>query len=91
MMSMENSTPELIEFPCDFEFKAFGPNDDAFRIAILEAVAPIQPVSRHALKERASGSGSYRCITLLLRIESRDHLHEVYRQLRSVEGLRYLL
>lgn len=90
-MAPDASSPELIEFPCDFEFKAFGPNDEAFKLAVTEAVASVQPVSRHALRERSSGNGSYRCVTVLLRIESRDHLHAVYRQLRSVERLRFLL
>ncbi len=89
---MSDESPlDLLEFPCDYEFKAFGPNDAAFTVAVKEAVGRVQAVSRHALRERASRQGTYRCVTVLVRLQSRDQLEAIYRALRGIEGLRYLL
>lgn len=88
-------TPEtpldLFEFPLDYEFKAFGPNDESFNQALLSAIAEVATVSEHSLRQRPSSSGKYRCVTVLVRVQNRDHLQQVYGQIRSVEGLRYLL
>lgn len=92
-MSMD--TPEspldLLEFPVDYEFKAFGPNEEGFNQALLEAIAAIAPVSEHSLRQRPSSSGNYRCVTLLVRVQNREQLQQVYARIQSVKGLRYLL
>ena len=90
-MADHQVTDEILEFPCDHEFKAFGPNHDDFSAAVLEAINAVMPVSRHAMRERKSSGGKYRCVTILLRVHSRGQLTDVYRQIRQVEGLRYLL
>jgi len=89
---MSGESPfDLLEFPCDYEFKVFGPNEEAFREAVVDAVSAVLAISRHALRERPSRNGTYRCVTVLVRLQSREQLEAIYRQLRGIEGLRYLL
>ena len=90
-MSDHPDLDDLLEFPCDYEFKAFGPNSAEFREALLTSIGVVLTVSRHAVRERESNGGKYRCVTVLLRVHSREQLNEVYRRIRQVDGLRYLL
>ena len=84
---------ELLDFPCDYEFKAFGQADreQSFLNAVQEAVGRTVPVSRHALRIRHSSGGKYLCVTVLVRLHNSDQLKTIYQSLRQVEDLKYLL
>jgi len=87
----QDSPFDLLEYPIDHEFKAFGPNHDSFNQALVEAIEKVATVSQHALRVRASSQSKHRCVTILIRVQSRNHLEQIYQQIHSVEGLRYLL
>jgi putative lipoic acid-binding regulatory protein len=92
MTSFETSQ-ELIEFPCHFEFKAFGPGgeDSCFFHQVKSAVSKVVQVSRQAMKTRPSSAGKYQCVTVLVTLQSRTQMEEVYVELRKIDGLKYLL
>lgn len=89
-MSQESPFDQL-DYPLDYEFKAFGPNHDSFNLALVAALRDVATVSTHALKVRASSQAKHRCVTIVLRVQSREHIEQIYQQIQSVEGLRYLL
>ncbi|BCR04836.1 hypothetical protein DESUT3_19050 [Desulfuromonas versatilis] len=80
-----------MEFPCDFAFKAFGPNGPEFAERVRQAVAGTVDVSMDALKVRPSSQGKYQCVTVLVLLHSKQQLHAIYAALRKVEGLVYLV
>lgn len=84
---------DLVEFPCDYEFKAFGPNDGegGFFRQVRQAVGEVVPVSLDNMKTRASGKGSYQCVTVVVRLRNETQLTSIYAALRRIEGLKYLL
>lgn len=84
---------QLLHFPCDFIFKAFGPNAEPGQFAreVQEAIANVVPVPLDALKIRLSSRGTYVCVSVLVRLHSFDQMQEVYQALRGVEGLKFLL
>ncbi len=91
---MRHPDPEgLLQFPCDFIFKAFGPNGESGRFtqAVHEAVSRVTPVPLDALKVRPSSKGTYVCVSVLVRLQSFEQLRDIYAELRQVEGLNYLL
>lgn len=91
-MADRHSPDELLNFPCLYEFKAFGPApDDAFQTAVHQAVNRIIPVDRDAIRIRASSGGRYQCVTVLVRLENSAQLTSIYAILRGIAGLRYLL
>lgn len=92
-MTQTDSTQELIEFPCHFEFKAFGPagDDSRFDEEVLEAVCNVVQASRQAMRSRPSSGGKYQCVSILATIQNRTQLESVYAELRKIEGLKYLL
>lgn len=83
----------LIEFPCDFTFKAFGRGDDAdkFAKAVQAAVSSVVPIGLDAMKVRPSSKGHFLCVSVLVLLRDHDQLLQIYAALRQVEGLCYLL
>lgn len=82
---------DLIEFPSDHMFKAFGPRGEAFPRAVYLAVQQIVPVSLDAMKVRPSSKGAYQCVSITVRLQSYEQLKATYAALRGVPGLKYLL
>jgi hypothetical protein len=92
-MEQPSGLSQLIEFPCDYQFKAFGLNDEkgSFFEAVRAAVASVHSVPLDAMKGRPSAQGTYLCVTVLVRLHNADQLKAIYAALRQVEGLKYLL
>ena len=92
-MSQASRQKELLEFPCHFEFKAFGPGDDdeTFLVKVLHAISSVVPVSRQAMKSRSSSAGKYQCVSALVTLQNRNQLEAVYTALRNIDDLKYLL
>lgn len=86
--------PELqLEFPCEYQFKVFGPADPArdFVTAVERAAATVMPIPLDAMRVRPSKKGTYLCVTLLARLESKTQLDGMYLALGRLPGLLYLL
>lgn len=93
-MSRPTDAPrELLDFPCHFEFKAFGPGDQdgLFCRQVQRAVSTVVQVSRQAMRVRASSGGKYQCVSVLVTLHNRTQLEAVYAALRQIDGLKYLL
>lgn len=82
---------ELFQFPCDYMFKAFGPNEDSFSEAVRSAVDTVVSAPLDAVRVRPSAEGSYICVTVLVRLHNFSQVEAVYAALRQVQGLKYLL
>jgi hypothetical protein len=84
---------DLLQFPCDYLVKAFGPSepDGQFADRVQAAVSRVLPLARDAMRVRRSGRETYVCVTAVVRLENFAQLSAVYAQLRQIDGLRYLL
>lgn len=83
---------ELLEFPCDYVFKAFGPQDDgAFAAAVHAVVNATVSVPLDAVKCRASSKSTYQCVTVMARLHNQTQLETIYLALQRIDGLLYLL
>jgi uncharacterized protein len=84
---------ELLEFPCDYLFKAFGANDPdgIFLQAVRFAISMVTPVPLDTIKLSKSANGTYLCVTVVVRLRNFQQLEAIYASLRRVEGLKYLL
>lgn len=92
-MTNSEQPQELIEFPCHFEFKAFGPggDDSRFDDQVLAAVSTVVQASRQAMRIRPSSGGKYQCVTVLVTLQNRTQLEAVYAAIKEIEGLKYIL
>ena len=92
-MIPSDPSQELMQFPCHLEFKAFGPGgeDSSFFNQVESAVSNVVQVSRQAMKTRPSSAGKYQCVSVLVTLQSRAQMEEVYAELQKIDGLKYLL
>jgi len=81
----------LLDFPCDYVFKAFGSADAAFAEAVKQAVSQVMPVSADAMKSRDSSGGKYQAVSVCVRLHNSEQLKQIYAALKKVDGLKYLL
>lgn len=84
---------DLLDFPCHFEFKAFGPTDETghFFDQVYSAVSEVIQVSRHSMRTRISSGGKYQCVSVLVTLQHRAQLEKIYAALRKIDDLKYLL
>ena len=92
-MSAQADFRKLVEFPTDYMFKAFGPEDPAghFATEVHRAVNRVLPVPLDALRTRPSRQGRYACVTVLVRLHNQTQLNDVYLALKGLPNLLYLL
>jgi len=92
-MDEPSALSQLLEFPCDYQFKAFGPMDeeDSFARAVRDAVSSVVAVSSNAVRKRSSSRGTYLCVTVVVRLYNADQIKSIYAALRRIESLKYLL
>jgi uncharacterized protein len=81
------SEPEHLEqFPCVYTFKIFGRRSDTFVERVREIVgATLGAVPLDAVKVRESSRGRYLSVTVIIRVDSRRQLEQVYADLRAEE------
>jgi putative lipoic acid-binding regulatory protein len=85
------SPEQLIDFPCDYTFKAMGVSGEDFSSAILSAVRQFALVSQDAVHIRPSGKGNYQSVSVLVWLENYQQLTDIYARMKTVTGLKMLL
>lgn len=79
------------DFPCDYEFKLFGPNDDAFEAAARDKVQARFPGVEPDLSRRESAKANHQCITITLRVPDAETVVAFYAELRTIDRLKMML
>ncbi len=90
-MKKQPAPEELIDFPCDYMFKAMGPNDPVFFSAVRSAVEKTVPVSLDAMKTRVSRTGKWASVSVVVRLHNFEQVKKIYADLREIEGIRFTL
>lgn len=82
-MSQKPKSPEtLIEFPCDFELKAMGDNDQEFIDLVFETVIKYVPdASRDNIRLQESKTGKYVSVKLKFYASCIEQIHGIYGEL----------
>lgn len=87
----KTKTEDLIEFPCQYQFKAVGTASDDFRQGIVSSVKKYVEISTDSVKSRPSGKGTYQSISILVTLYSYQQLTDIYAEMKKVPGLKMLL
>ena len=91
-MTEQDNDAKGFEFPCEYPVKAMGPNTEEFVTKITEIVKQHAPeVSRNSVHSRKSSSGKYQSVTVLVYAQSKDHLINIYQEIRQVEEVVWTL
>lgn len=89
---MDNNSPEnLLEFPCQFQFKAVGISGDEFYNNICRAIRKHVTLPDDAVHSRPSGQGTYQSVSALVTLHSYSQLTDIYASMKCVRGLKMLL
>lgn len=82
----------LIEFPCQYEVKVMGRDDEAFHSEVRRIVeVHCDSVTDEHFRTRPSSKGKYISVSANVYVESREHLESLYGALRASEHVLYLL
>ena len=84
---------ELLEFPCNYSFKAVGEAGGDFVPAMLARVAQVigRAVEPHEHSVRPSAKGKYESVSIMLFVQDSAQLYAVYEAMNDDERVRYLL
>jgi len=75
---------DLLEFPCDWPVKAFGPGTEAFELAVIAIVRRHVPdIGENTVSTRPSRTGKYSTVTVTIHAHSRTQLEAIYTDLRA--------
>ena len=78
----------VIEYPCPWEYKAIGWDEDSMRAAIAEIMADRQ----HDVSfSRSSSTGRYCSLLLVVTVESEDHRNSIFKALQEHRHIRLVL
>ncbi len=78
----------LIEYPCQWEYKAIGWEE----VALREAVAEVMAEREHSLSfSRTSSAGRYCSLLLVVTVESEDHRNTIFSALKEHRHVRMVI
>ncbi len=79
---------EIVEFPCDWPVKAFGPATEDFELAVVTVVRRhAGDLRENAVRCRRSHGGKYQAVTVTIRARDRAQLEALYADLRALPEL----
>ncbi len=83
-MTDDDTTPTLLEFPCDFPVKMMGRATPAFHVTARALVEKhTGPLADEAIQTAESRNGRFVSITVTVRAESKEQLDDIYRDLTA--------
>lgn len=91
MSEQPTSPQELLEFPCQYQFKAIGAAGQEFCDAIVAAVGQHAEVAADAVKSRPSRQGNYQSVSILVTLYNDQQLVRIYADMRQVPQLKMVL
>lgn len=84
---------ELVQFPCEFCFKAVGTSSGGFVATLLDRVGVVlgRAVTESEHSVRESARGTYASVTLRLWVTSGDEVYSIYAAMGADERVKYML
>lgn len=79
------------EFPCNYTFKLFGPNEAGFNDAALATAKRHLPDVKPQVSSRVSTKANHQCLTLELPVISAQQVIDLYEDFHRIDGLKMLL
>ena len=90
-MTDKQNPEDLLEYPCQYQFKAVGAAGESFKNAIVHAIGQHAAIAKDAVKSRLSGKGTYQSVSVLVTLHSYPQLTKIYAEIRQAPGLKMLI
>lgn len=79
-------------FPGPFMFKVIGENSPEFVLRVRDTCTVILGENASPnITTRESSKGRHQAVTLVVQVETADHVLDVYQALQTLSGVRFLL
>ncbi|MCX7545564.1 YbeD family protein [Marinicella gelatinilytica] len=94
---MTDQTPDMnqaegLTFPCEYPIKAMGANEDNFQEDVYQCIKQHAPeVSKEGVQIKTSKNDKYLSVTVLVYAQSREHLINIYQDLRELDSVVWTL
>lgn len=86
------ATPEGLTFPCEYPVKAMAANNDDLQQNIYQCIKQHAPeVSLESIQIKTSRTGKYLSVTVLVYALSREHLVNIYQDVRQLDDVVWTL
>ena len=81
-----------LEFPCRFPVKAMGKNSVSFRDQVLQIISRhVEQVREEDVTTRHSSSEKFLSVTVIVAVDSRKQLENIYAELHAHEHVLWTL
>ncbi len=89
---MDTKFDELLEFPCDFGFRIMGLAQDDLHEHV-EVVLDVHVANAYKRLPgiRKSSTGKYHSISYTVKVQSKEHIESLYKELSAIEIVKYVL
>lgn len=84
------SDEQLMEFPCEFQLKAFGHSAEDFEAHIVSLVELHSPVFSR-VSSRTSSGGKYCSVSVTINAQSRAQVEAIYQEFSRSQRVLYAL
>lgn len=84
------TTPDVWEFPCQFNLKIIGEKRDGFADDVMTVLQQHLP-GDYVLRETPSSGGRFVSLTVPVYFSHREQLQQVYHALRHIVGVKMVL
>jgi putative lipoic acid-binding regulatory protein len=92
IVKTQDNQPDGLTFPCDYPIKAMGPNTEKFKQEMLFiAQKYCSRAEEKHLRSNLSKTGKYQSVTIIIVAKSREHLQEIYAELKSHNDVKWTL
>jgi len=79
------------EFPCNYTFKLFGPNEARFETDATAVVRRHLPDVKPQVSTRIGSKANHQCLTLILPVVDAQQVVDLYADFHRIDGLKMLL
>ena len=79
------------EFPCDYTFKLFGPNEQTFADAAQAVVQKRLPGVTPEVSARVGSKSGHQCLTMVLPVADAQQVIDLYADFHKIDGLKMLM
>lgn len=87
---MQTKFDELLDFPCNLNFKIMGVANDSLTDDVLAVIQQHAP-GDYKPQQRPSSKGNYVSLSVSVIVTSKEHIELLYRELSALEDVRYVL
>jgi putative lipoic acid-binding regulatory protein len=88
----QQDKPKGLNFPCQYPLKAMGPNTERFLQEMLFIAQKHCPnTQEHHVRTNISKTGKYQSVTIVVEVDTRNHLHGLYIEIKAHKDVKWTL